>query len=59
MDTGVKAYKLLSLFSNPDTFYTTLFEIHVTNLCNKFILNHYVKGLKYVFLDTTDKYGRY
>ena len=45
MDTGVKTYKLLSLFSNPDTFYTLLFEIHVTNLCNKFILNYYVKGL--------------
>ena len=45
MDTGVKAYKLLNLFSNPDTFYTMLFEMYVTNLCNKFILNYYVKGL--------------
>ena len=45
MDTGVKAYKLLSLFSNPDTFYTTLFELFVTNLCNKFILNQYGKSV--------------
>ena len=45
MDTGVKTYNLSNLFSNPDTFYTMLFEMYVTNLCNKFILNYYVKGL--------------
>ena len=45
MDTGVKTYKLPNLFSNPDTFYTMLFEMHVTNLCNKFILNQHGKSL--------------
>ena len=45
MDTGVKAYKLLSLFSNPHTFYTMLFEMYVTNLCIKFILNQHGKSL--------------
>ena len=45
MDTGVNTYKLLSLFSNPDTFYTSLFEMYVTYLCNKFILNQHGKSL--------------
>ena len=34
MDTGEDMYKLLSLFSNPDTFYTWLFEMYVTNKTN-------------------------
>ena len=31
MYTGVDTYKLLSLFSNPDTFIQMLFEKYVTN----------------------------
>ena len=31
MDPGEVMYKLLSLFSNPDTIYTKLFEMYVTN----------------------------
>ena len=42
MDTGEDRYKLLSLFFNPDTFYTTLFEMYVTN---KYSLNQHGKGL--------------
>ena len=34
MDTGEDRYKLLILFSNPDTFYTLLFEMYVTNKTN-------------------------
>ena len=35
MDTGEDMYKLLNLFSNPDTFYTMLFEMYVTNKSKK------------------------
>ena len=35
MDKGDDTYKLLGLFfSNPDTFYTTLLEMYVTNKTN-------------------------
>ena len=34
MDTGEDRYKLLSLFSNPDTIYTKLLEMYVTHKTN-------------------------
>ena len=34
MGTGEDRYKLLSLFSNTDTFYTMHFEMYVTNKTN-------------------------
>ena len=39
IDTREDRYQLLSLFSNPDTFYTMLLEMYVTNKTNTVQIN--------------------